>query len=85
MLDLTGESGKLLELRSRTGEDETQLTEAKIGIYESKLGFARKACELGHPFDAKSVAEDLLLNAIFELLTIGPEGLSAQREATFRH
>ena len=85
LLGMPGASGKLLELRSKTGEDGPQHTEAKIGVYEEKVAFARNACQLHHPFDGKSMADDVLLRAIFELLTHGPEYVVDKREATFRH
>ena len=85
LLDMPGSSGKLLELRENTREEEPQKLDAKIGVYDSKVDFAYKACQLQHPFDEKSAASDLLLKAIFELLTAGPAAVEERREETFAH
>ena len=54
-------------------------------MYDSKVDFAYKACQLQHPFDEKSAASDLLLKAIFELLTAGPDAVERRREETFAY
>ena len=85
LMNMPGASGKLLELRENTGGEEPQKLDAKIGVYDSKVGFAYKACQLQHPFDEKSAASDLLLKAIFELLTAGPDAVEERREELFKY
>ena len=77
LLGLAGQSGKLLELREKNGAEAAQTHEAKIGINKSETGFLERACQLCHPCDARSQSDNILLHAIFDLLTAGPEATVA--------
>ncbi len=84
---------KLLELRPQTrgtsdgGElpaDSSPECKAVLGIYASPQDFVSIAVDCDHPFDSPTDSDDLLLGAIFEFLTEGPEAISAKRDELFR-
>ena len=55
-----------------------------FGVFHTCEQFVSKAVLLEHPFDGSPSIEDDTLQAIFDLLTIGPEAMVQRREDTFR-
>ena len=56
-------------------------TSVTVGVYFSQKEFAQAMSSLRHPFDEGGAVPDDILQAIFKLLTIGPEEIKRQREA----
>ena len=75
----------MLEVREKHGDKGTNFPQAKLGFFASKADYLHNASLLQHPFDAKSAADDVLLKAVFALLTLGPDEVARKREEAFRH
>ena len=70
-VELHGQFGKILELRSSMGDSGAQQLVAKIGLWRDPVGFVREACSLPHPFDEYPSVPDHVRRTVFERLTMG--------------
>ena len=55
-----------------------------VGVYRNELEFLTAASTLEHPMDSAAMVPDVLVQSLFDLLTLGAEAISERRMATLK-
>ena len=72
-------SCRLLRQFYRKGPDESQQLWYVVGHYAEPEAFLQQALEVQHPLDSLCTVDDITKRALFDILTLGPVGLSKKR------
>jgi len=85
--ELSLQSGRLekgwrvLEVTEEGGDSK----KVRAGVPWTPGEFTEQACAVSHPFSRQAAAPDRSLKAIFDVLTLGPEGIREKRRKTLAY